>query len=248
MNTMQFPDETLMAYADGEVDADTRRRIEAAMVLDPSIAERIERHRALRADLDAAFGGVLDEPVPPRLLETARSTPASTVTALDTVRASKSGGGKLRKWNWPALTAIAASLVVAVLAGRSTMRPERSSMFETTEGQFVAAGELSAALSDQLSGKTTSAGVRVIVSFRSTDGNYCRGFTVRGGTSGYACRQGGLWRIAMMRGADPSSPGGMRMASTELPPQLLTAMENIMAGDALDLDQERAARERGWSK
>ena len=78
---MQFSDETLMAYADGEVDADLRRQIEAAMALDPSIAERVAKHRNLRSDLGAAFNGVLDEPMPARLLDAAAATPASRPVA-----------------------------------------------------------------------------------------------------------------------------------------------------------------------
>ena len=58
---MKFPPETLMAYADGELDAQTRREIEAEMAVDPEVAQEIERHRALRAEVGGAFAGVLEE-------------------------------------------------------------------------------------------------------------------------------------------------------------------------------------------
>ncbi len=115
---MQFSDETLMAYADDEVDADLRRQIEAAMALDPSIAERIAKHRNLRVDLGAAFNGVLDEPIPDRLLDAADSSPtAATVTNLNAARAAKQRAAHPRRWSWVEWTSIAASLVIGILAG-----------------------------------------------------------------------------------------------------------------------------------
>ena len=69
---MKFPPETLMAYADGELDVETRRAIEAEMAVDPEVAQEVERHRAMRAEVGGAFAGVLDEPVPDRLLRAAK--------------------------------------------------------------------------------------------------------------------------------------------------------------------------------
>jgi hypothetical protein len=249
---MQFSDETLMAYADGEVDADTRRQIEAAMALDPTLAERVARHRALRMDLGAAFGGVLDEPVPSRLLDAANSSPASirsaTVTDLSAARAAKSGGTKSKTWSWPQWAAIAASLLIGVLAGRTALQPSHSEMFATTEGGIVASGDLLAALDTQLSGTATGENVRIGLSFRSNGGNYCRSFAA-GSAAGFACREDAQWRVQALNetrahGAD----GQYRMAGSELPAAILTAIDDVMAGDALDREQEQAARERGWNK
>jgi hypothetical protein len=38
------------------------------------------------------------------------------------------------------------------------------------------------------------------------------------------------------------------MAGTELPPAVLAAIDDVMEGEALDQDQEQAARARGWNK
>src|SRR5256885_438663 len=48
---MNFSDETLMTYADGELDAASRAVLEAAMAADPQLAQRVARHRALREHL-----------------------------------------------------------------------------------------------------------------------------------------------------------------------------------------------------
>ena len=69
---MNFSDETVMAYADGELDAASRAALEAAMATDPQLARRVARQRALRARLRAALDPVLDEPLPERLLASVR--------------------------------------------------------------------------------------------------------------------------------------------------------------------------------
>ncbi|HEX3398609.1 MAG TPA: zf-HC2 domain-containing protein, partial [Steroidobacteraceae bacterium] len=74
---MTISDEMLMAYADGELDAPTRARIEAAMKEDPEIAKRVAQHRALREAMQGAFAAVLREPVPERLIAAARGQSAA---------------------------------------------------------------------------------------------------------------------------------------------------------------------------
>jgi len=249
---MQFPDETLMAYADGEVDADTRRQIEAAMALDSTLAERVAKHRALRVDLGAAFGGVLDEPMPSRLLDAANSTPAAarpvTVTDLSAARAAKSDGKQSRSWSWPEWTAIAASLLIGVLAGRTALHPIASEMFATTMGGIVATGELSSALDHQLDGRAKDTNVQIGLSFRSKGGNFCRSFTT-GTAAGFACREDTQWRVRALdeTGARPAG-GEYRMAGSELPPAIITAIDDVMEGEALDREQEQSAQKRGWNK
>ena len=44
---MHFSDETLMAYADGELDPATGAQVEAAMAGDAAMAGRVARHRAM---------------------------------------------------------------------------------------------------------------------------------------------------------------------------------------------------------
>jgi anti-sigma factor RsiW len=78
---MRFSDEILMAYADHDLDEKTRLAVESAMASDPEIARRIAQHRALRKRLHSAFEPVLDEPVPPHLIDLARHMMASGLLA-----------------------------------------------------------------------------------------------------------------------------------------------------------------------
>lgn len=249
---MQFSDETLMAYADGEVDADLRRQIEAAMALDPAIAERVAKHRGLRADLGAAFGGVLDEPIPNRLLDAAAASPAAanyaSVTDLSEARAAKQRAAHpKRRWSWPEWGTIAATLVIGILAGRTALQPSQSDLFATADG-LVARGELSAALTDQVGEVSNDAKIKIGLTFKDQSGEYCRSFTTAS-AAGFACRAGGAWKVrALSEGTVDQQTGEYRMAGSELPPAILTAIEHNMAGEALDGEQERAARARDWKK
>jgi hypothetical protein len=248
---MQFSDEILMAYADGELDAETRHQIEAAMAADPSIAERVAQHQSLRADLGAAFAPVLDEPIPQRLLDAAQSSPASredTVVDLAAVRAARTRKTEPRRWSWPEWTAIAASLLIGVFAGRTALQPSGSTLFASAPDGVVAAGALAAALSDQASGRSGSA-IGIGLSFRAKSGEYCRTFTARNDstTAGFACREQDAWRVRALSEDEAGASGGeYRMARTALPPAIVQAVEDAKAGDALDAAEEAAARERGW--
>ena len=252
---MQFSDEILMAYADGEADADTRRQVEAAMALDPSIAERIAKHRGLRADLGAAFDGVLDEPMPSRLLDAANNSPAAgdaansaTVTDLNAIRAAKTRATKRRAWSWPEWTSIAASLLIGIIAGRSALAPSGSALFAIDEEGVVAAGALSAALTDRLGGELADTEVWVGLTFRAKGGEYCRTFSTDS-AAGFACREADAWKVrALSEGITSPAGGEYRMAGTEVPPAIVAAIEGVMAGAALDQEEEQAARARGWKK
>lgn len=228
---MTYSDDTLMAYADGELEPAERAAIEQAMRTDPAIAATVERHRALRADVAAAFAGILDEPVPARL------QPPAPVVSLAVER------DKRRRWSWPEWGALAATLVVGVLAGR--MIPGGGGPAIAGNGnQVVAQGELAAALDRQVGGKAKGA-VKVGVSFAARDGAYCRGF-VMGASAGLACREGGQWKIPVLAEAEKEAAGGYRQAGSALPPAVLDAIDARIEDKPLDAAGEEAARARGW--
>lgn len=233
---MKFSQDMLMAYADGELDRETRRAIEAEMAIDPQVAQEVERQRAMRADVGAAFAGVLDEQVPDRLLRAAtKSKPAA----------------QRRQWAWPEWTSIAASLVIGVLAGRAMLQSpgaKQDLVATGTDGHIIASGQLAQALSEQLSSEDGS-GVHIGLTFRSKSGEYCRTFGTRVGMSvvGFACRDADAWRIDMLSTSHPTETGGdYRMASTQLPAPIVQAIAERMQGEALDADQEAIARQRRW--
>ena len=250
---MKFSQEQLMAYADGELDAQMRRAIEAAMAEDPAIAAEVARHRELRDTLRGAFAGVLDEGVPARLLEAANSTPAKSaggaVVDLAAARADKDAKAVRVRWSWPEWTSIAASLLIGVIVGRAFLQNQTSNLVATQSGHLVASGALASALSTQIGGAADDLGqVHVGLSFRAKDGNYCRTFALPDDAgAGVACRDDEQWQIrALAQAVGGGESTGYRQAGTALPPAIVQVIESTMDGAALDAEQEAAARAGNW--
>lgn len=251
---MSFSDETLMAYADGELDEQTRRDIEQAMRADPALAEKVRQHVALRNNVFNAFGGVLDEEVPQRLQAAARS---GKVVHLDSVRQVRTPPPApvpqaKPRWSWPEWGALAATLVVGVLAGglgsRSIDSGEQLAVFDARSGSLAASGALAQALSQQLASSTPAAGeVKIGVSFVASDGNYCRSFLLPK-AAGLACRSGGQWRIPVLSEGEAGTAGAYRQAASATPPAVLEAIDARISGKTLDAGAERAALQQGWQR
>lgn len=261
---MSFSDETLMAYADGELAEPAFSEVERAVRSDPAVAARVAQHRALRADVFAAFAAVADEPVPPRLV--AAALPGK-VADLSAVRAARAGGAHhaassashaaeheaRRGWSWREWGGVAASLVVGVLVGSLVLGGAARDGAGGAEiaaagvdGVLVAQGPLSNALSQQLAGARGGA-VDIGVSFAAKDGALCRSFTMRQ-SAGLACRSGEQWELVMMTEAAKGTGGEYRQAGSAMPSAVLEAIDARIAGTTLDAQAELAAKQRGWKR
>lgn len=235
---MTFPDETLMAYVDGELDAASAGAIEAAAARDPQLAHRIERQRALRKAIHATYEPVLEEPMPRRLLDLASGAEPARLVAP-------------RRWTWLEWGAMAASLALGIVIGAAFLRESPSGGGEVLaqQGRLVAGGGLAAALSQQLaSNQSAETPVRIGLTFLSRDGKYCRTFVREKGTqAGLACNDSGQWRLEVVAQA-ASQAGDYRMAGAQMPAAVLRAVEERMEGMTFDAAAERSAMERGWRR
>jgi hypothetical protein len=80
--------------------------------------------------------------------------------------------------------------------------------------------------------------------FRRQGGGLCRVFAGPL-ASGIACHGEGGWQMAQVRpGVRPESRAYRQAGSAE--GDLMAAAQAMAAGDPLDADQERAARQQGW--
>jgi hypothetical protein len=258
---MNIPDETLMAFADGELDAAACAVVENAMRDDPEIEKRVAQHRALRSKLQQAYAAELDDAVPERLLRAVRGSTRSgnVVNLADKRRAGDDRGLRSAAAGprWRSVAAMAASIVGGVGLGLFIAREPSSVVIKNTNGGLVAQGALANALSNQV-GAEPSAPVAPGLSFVAKSGVYCRTFTLTdaSGSAGLACREAGEWRIRVLAqsasGADPASASGnygsgnYRMASSALPQVILHAVQEQIAGEPLDQNAELEARRRGW--
>jgi hypothetical protein len=250
---MTISDDTLMAYADGELDAAARATIEVAMREDPEIGKRVAHHRALREAMRGAFAAVLDEPVPERLIAAARgqsAAPKAAVVDLSLAReAARHKVSAAPRWQ-PA--AMAASLLLGLGLGFLAWHGPRALIRPGSDGGLVAGAALAEVLSSQLSDDRAAARVAITgLSFRNKSGDYCRTFSVTESeaSSGLACREGNDWRIKALAQTPraAANSGNFRTAASEDSPAIRAAVEGSIEGEALDHAGEIAAREAGWT-
>jgi hypothetical protein len=255
---MRIPDETLMAFADGELDGAARAAVEAAMREDPEIDKRVAEHRALRRRVEQAYAAELSEPVPERLMLAVNRAPVSSgnsVVDLNSVRDSRaraSAGAPAGKWWRQPLGAIAASMIIGFGLGYGARHQSSSPLIRGAGGAVVAGADLAQALSHQLTAEQSpAAAVKIGVSFLAKTGDYCRTFSFSGAASpsGLACHHGQEWQIeALSRpigAAENSAP--YRTAGSEMPPAILKAVEDQISGEPLDPAAETAARNAEWT-
>jgi hypothetical protein len=156
----------------------------------------------------------------------------------------------VRDWHWPEWGAIAASLLIGVLAGRLVDGDPDAPFASGPNGALVASGPLAGALSAQLASRVaTDAPVRVGISFVARSGPYCRSFlmTRPSRLAGLACREGSQWQVQIVTSAgQDEAAGGYRTAGATLPPALLRAIDERIAGTPLDAAAEADAARRGW--
>ncbi|MDC8757230.1 anti-sigma factor family protein [Janthinobacterium fluminis] len=260
---MTFSDETLMAFADGELDEANRHAVEAALRRDPAVAHKVAQFQALRVAVCAAYAPVLEETLPPRLLRLLRPLPAAKVVQLDAVRAAKGGrsappakAGAAWRWSWIEWTAVALALVAGVGVGRFILpdwAADREAAVAGADGALMARGELAQALSEQTAGiGPVGAKVAIGISFVSNQGVYCRSFVMDGAgqdLAGLACRSGAQWAIpVLLQQTKRAMPADRQWTMQEAPSAVQEAIERRIDSAALDSKAEQEALRKDWHR
>lgn len=264
---MSFSDETLIAYADGELDAATRRAVEEACAKDLGLARRVAFYKTRRTNVFAGFAPGDDA-------QRVRTLRQATVVSLDAVRARREAtqlaarkATRERRWSWPEWTALAGVLIVGVLAGTfglSYLQGDSAAvdLIASHEGTLTAQGRLVTALEQQSSVPPGAAGVatnaaamaagavRIGMSFVSEDGSYCRSFASGTGTAeldGLACKTGNEWRVPLLL-QNPRPLTGAAVRPLDMPVPVQSVIEQRISGDPLDAKAEQEAMQRGWQR
>lgn len=236
---MPLDDETLMAYADGELSPLEAKRVERAMAEDPKLARRVARFTTTRRALKSAYDDVLAQPVPDHLLKLLEAIPDDHIARPVTEIVNARKPHLPVRIGPPAWAAIAASLVVGVLAGRFTAPAD--GLF-SQDGAHAGAN-LSRVLETQLASDTQSAAARIGLTFRAEDGAICRTFALES-VSGLACRDDDAWALRM---AVASQAGGTEYRQASAPaPVILDAVDSIIDGAPFDAEQERDSLANDW--
>ena len=238
---MNYDDEMLMAYVDGELDAKLSAEIAAAVEKEPALARRVEQQRAQRAKISGAFAKVLDQPVPDRLTRAAQANRGNVLKFPARPARAPAAPWRAREW-----AAMAASLLLgAVISWR--LLETGGAPIVAGDGALVARGELALALDRQLASEQRGGEpVFIGLTVRTRDGSYCRSFVLRSAkTTGLACRVGPDWQVPVTD-TSPIPSGEMQQASSGVTPAILRAIESRADGAVLDAQAEENARASGW--
>ncbi len=248
----EFDDETLMAFADGELDAATTAAVEAAMETDDNLAARVTVFMESRVQASAALKPLLDEPVPEALMQSVREmvdrsrqntareatvpTPSNVVTLHP--RSASSGQGR-----WA--LALAASLAAAIIAGAGGYLAGRTGEYVGGSLAMASIGDpaLARLLDTVPSGQSAKAGdamVKLVSSFRDEAGTLCREFELASASTiiSVACREQGRWDVRLAVAAPATGTDYVPAGAAEAVDTYLTS---IHAGAPLSEADEAAA-------
>lgn len=250
---MKFSDELLIAFVNGELAEPARAAVERAARADPVLAARVAGHRARRSRVCGVVAGGREG--------AARShangcAPGAKVVQLDTVRAARNvplpppppvpppEPGWARRHVLAVAAALAGGVLIGGLGWHAWQGEAELASLSGADGALVARGDLAAALTSQLASPGPSGRVRIGISFLAKDGKYCRSF-VMDTTAGLACRLGSQWRIPVLA---QGAAGAAWMDGSVLPPAVLDAIDQRIAGTPLGAAAERVAQARGWKR
>lgn len=246
MTEQEFNDETLVAFADGELDDATAARLEDALEKDEALAARLAVFLDSRIAVASALQPLIHEPVPDALTAAVqqmaenakipKTTMDDNVVAFHQKQATSAPPGR-KTWLMP----IAASLV-AVIAGVGGFLVGREIGPPPAPNVNTA---VSAALDRELSGRDVALGpsgdsLHVISSFRDERGDLCREYELRrptGNTISIACREDGAWMTRLALSA-PRTDGYTPASAQETIDAYLTS---IHAGAPLSPEEEEKA-------
>ncbi|MHA4734881.1 anti-sigma factor family protein [Ensifer adhaerens] len=265
MSDTEFSDEILMAFADGELDEATMRRVEAALETDDELMARVAMFMETRAAASEALKPVLDEPVPDELVAKVRAMAAAAGDAARAADAPAAAGDNVVAFRRPAdqpaspngspsrfLMAMAASLLVVVggaggylLRGGGLADPggvPGAMQVASTVGPALSAILDKAASGDEVAVGEGQGTVRLVSAFELGSGQLCREYELaqpgEPGLVSVACRKASTWQTRLAVAKPEGGDGYAPASSLETVDAFLTS---IGAGQPLDADAEKKA-------
>ncbi len=242
---MEWNDDLLSAYLDGELPAETCAAIEAQCARDARLRQRLDQLRRVDQRLRAAL------PLP----ELAADDPlAALIRQSPQTRHGMQGGRlptpqprRLLSRHRAPVFALAASLFGVAVGHVIT----RGSNNEAAPPGMALSSALASALEQKPSGsRLTRDGetAAVLLSFKADDGRYCRAFDWQAAgkaAAGLACRESGTWQLVAWQATAAASAADYRPASGGNA-AVDAAIEALGGSDALDVGAEQQLIARRW--
>ena len=266
-----FDDAALSALLDDALPDDEAARLRERLAREPQLTARLAALEEANAAVRDAYSGVVDEPLPERVLELlAPAERSDDVVALRGRRrrtpfalppTARDGGSPANGARNLRPMALAASIALAVGLGLGALAASKWIASDPATA-LVAAGTVApgTALHDLLETAPSAApralgGYGVagapLFTFAAVDGGYCRQIELtdsRTATTAVACRRDGDWRVELAAFA-PRTPGpdGVYRPAARAPTAVDAAVDALIDGDPLSVEAESALLARGWS-
>jgi hypothetical protein len=247
MPNLDIADETLMAYADGELTAAERARIESALESDPSLRERLEIFTQSAGLARDAYEEILDRPVPTALIAAIERAAAEPSNVAQFPKRTAEIRRYMPRWT-VAVPALAASLALIFALNSRHDEPVKAAALSGA----CATANYGGVLDKQPSGVPTDAGtscnVMAIASYEQSDGALCRSFealdtAAAQASNALACHTKKGWELIGVAALDigKGSSDSFKPASGTAVDEIAVLRKAQGLGQALSDDAERAA-------
>lgn len=241
MSDQSFSDETLMAFADGELTPEEHLAVEQALDKDEALAARVAVFLDSRNAAQSALKPLLDESVPDDLAEkvAAMVDQGSNVTAFP----QRPSPAPARRWALPLAASIA--LVAGGLGGyftgvSSTGQPQSLALDAVNQPAIIAALEAVASGDERDLGEAGR--FRAIASYKDASDTLCREFEVdrvdQSTVVAVACHPQDQWEYRFAVVAGQNNSGYAPASSLEALDAYLNA---VGASEPMSLETEAAA-------
>jgi len=268
-------DETLMAYADGELTNVERVRVEAELSRNASYRARLEAFKVTRRAVANLYLEPLAEPAPEHLVRLVLGS--SMAAALPGAANSRQPLiDRIQAWLLQSVVpgwGVAIACVGAVIVGFGAARwlddssghlpgPSRP-LLAFDDGRLIAQGALHRLLESEPSGRQLGANatnepaerLRVRLTFSSHEREYCRQYEIalRDGQAfaGIGCRKSdATWHVRMHApiGIRAGSDVAMVPAGSESNAAIAAVIDNMIDGDALGPSDELQLLQGSWRR
>ena len=272
---VDISNETLMALADDELNPIERARVEALVAKRPDLQVRLAAFTTTGKVLAPQFRKPFDEPLPRHLVELVMSGGDKGIAASksSSTAAAKSAGmltnlvHRLQNQlpRWPSALAYSVVLLVGTAGGWYLSRASTGKAPSTLDdGRLMASGGLERLLEQTPSGARLSMGgaestrpstiLSIRLTFKNSDG-YCRHYELTrpggGSSEGIACRgSNGSWELKTHTSTDrgPVSEHKTKPAAGNGSSLPAAAVDRMIEGDALTVEEEAALIARRWGR
>lgn len=268
---MQFTDEHLCQLIDGELSPREEAQLRELMSIDESLAERFAYLALADARLKSSVSAIDDTPIPKSIL-TLLADDHTVISANAPI-----GRSPLTKTFWQRLGGVMIKPVAPypamamaftfLLVGVLTFMGWQTSEFEnrlTAQNHLKATQygvlELNHPVSEILSNAPSGSPqelvdqseivVTPVLSFASTNGDFCREYTLSDHSAFHravACRQNSGWRVVLSTEAGLELGADQYQTASVITPGIFERRINeIIDGDPLSYQQELLLIEQGW--